>query len=93
MNIVIGQLPTGAPAAPIRMVPVPEVPNGPYLGPYPLPLVPEFFLVFPPTGSVSPLRLVDADLRTNQRLPLVRIQKPEALGKKQQSFAVVSGSS
>ena len=44
--------------------------------------------------SISPLHsLVDGDLRTDQRLPLVRIQKPKALGKKTQSLAVVSGSS
>ena len=49
--------------------------------PNPLLLVPELFSLFSVPGSNSPLYLVDADLRTDQRLPLVRIQKPEALGK------------
>ena len=88
------KLPIGAPAAPIRMVPLPEVPNGPCLRPDPLPLVPEFFSPFPLPGSISPLHsLVETDLRTDERPLLMRIQKPKALGEKPQSFAVVSGSS
>ena len=39
---VTSQLPIGTPAAPIRMISVPEVPNRPCLRPDPLPLVPEF---------------------------------------------------
>ena len=82
------KLPIGAQAAPIRLVPLPEVPNGPCLRPVPFPLVPEFVSPFPLPDS-----LVEADLRTDERPPLVRIQKPKALGEKPQSFAVVSGSS
>ena len=79
---VNGQLPIGASAASIRMVLLPEVANGACLRLNSLPLVPEFVSPFPLPVSTSPLHLVDADLRTDQRLPLVRIQKPEALGKK-----------
>ena len=81
------KLPIGAPAAPFRMVPLPEVPNRPCLRPDPLPFVPEFS--FPLPGSISPLHLVVAIMRTDERSPLVRIPKAE----KPQSFAVVSGSS
>ena len=88
------KLPIGAPAAPTRMVPLPDVPNRPCLRSDPLPLIPEFVLPFPLPGYISPLySLVEADLRTDERPPLVRIQKPKALGEKPQSFAVVSGSS
>ena len=69
---VSGQLPIGAPAAPIRRVPLPEVPTGPCLRPDPLPLVPEFVSPFPLPGSISPPQILfDADLRTDQRPPLV----------------------
>ena len=75
------KLPIGAPDAPIRMVPFPEVPNGPCLRPDPLPLVPEFVSPFPLPDSLSPLHsLVEADPRTDERPPLMRIQKPKALG-------------
>ena len=88
------KLPIPAPAAPIRMVPLPDVPNGPCLRPDPLPLVPEFVRPFPLPGSISPLHsLVEADLKTDERPPLVRIQKLKALREKPQSFAMVSGSS
>ena len=87
------KLPIGAPAVPIRMVPLLEVPSVPCLGPDPLPLVPEFVSPFPLPGSISPLHLVEADLRTVERPPLVRIQKSKALREKPQSFSVVSGSS
>ena len=88
------KLPIGAPAAPIRMVTLPEIPNGPCLRPDPLPLLPEFVSPFPLPDSLSPLHsLVEADPSTDERPPLVQIQKPKALGGKPQSFAVVSGSS
>ena len=87
-------LPIGAPAAQIRMVSLPEAPNGPCLRPDPRPLVPEFVSPFPLSGSISPFQsLVEADLRTEERPPLVRIQKRKALRENPQSFAVVSGSS
>ena len=69
------------------MVSHPEVPNGPFPRPDPLSLAPEFISPFPLPGSISPLHLVDADMRTDQRLPPVRIEKPEAPGKKTQSSA------
>ena len=53
VNHRCSKLPIGAPAAPNRMVPLPEVPNGPWLRPYPLPLVPEFVSPFPLPGSIS----------------------------------------
>ena len=87
------KLPIGEPAAPIRMVSLPEIPNGPCLRPDPLPLEPKFVSHFPLPGSISPLHsLVEADLRTDEQPPLVRIQKPKALREKPQSFAVVLGS-
>ena len=79
---VTGQLPIGAPAAPIRMVPLPEVPNGLCLRPDHRPLLPEFVSPFPLPGFISPFCLVDADIRTDQRLHPVQIQKPKTLGKK-----------
>ena len=90
---VTDQLPIGSPAAPIRVVPLPEVPNGPCLMPDPRHLLPEFVSPFPIPGFNSPLRLVDADMRTDQRLHLGQIQKPKFLWKKPQIFAVVSDSS
>ena len=94
VNYRCAKFPIGAPAAPIRMVPLPEVPNEPCLRPDPLPLIPEFISPFPLPGSISPLHLVEADLRTDdERTLLVLIQKSKALREKQQSFAVVSGSS
>ena len=83
---VTGQLPIGAPAEPISMVSLPEVPNGPFPRPHPLSLVTEFISPFPLPGSISPLHLVDADMRTDQRLPPVRIEKPEAPWKKNAEF-------
>ena len=84
---VTGQLPSRAPTGPIKMLPLPEVPNGACLRPDPLPVVPEFASPFPLPGSILPLHsLVDADLRTDQRPPLVRIQKPKALGEKTAEF-------
>ena len=90
---VTGQLPIDAPAAPIRMVPLPEVPNGPCLMPDPHHLLPECVSPFPIPGFISPLRLVDADMRTDQRLHLGQIQKPKTLWKKPQNFDLVSDSS
>ena len=60
-----GQLPIGAPAAPIKMVLPPEVPNGPCLRPDPLHIIPEFDSHFPLPGSILPIHLVDADPRTD----------------------------
>ena len=81
------KLPIGAQAEPIS-----EVSNGPWVRPDPLPLVPEFVSPFALPDSISPLHLVEADLRTDERPPLVRIQISKVFRDKPQSFAVVSGS-
>ena len=79
-----GHLPIGASAARIGMVPTTEVPNRPFLRPDQFPLASLTRVHF--VSSSTKLHFTTSScyggLRLDQRLPLVLIQKTEALGEK-----------